>query len=278
MRYRRGRRNTGAPLSDSKVTVQPPTRRQRTSRRNSVSNQIETERAYGVLLYILSYEISAWLPSILLCLLAVLSSTTFGQTTTTKGATVPPDVHQLFLDDQSDRMGDRTVAPYGADVNSRDAMRRVEAKLLLGAGKITTAQDFHDAAYIFQHGDAADDYLLAHILAVEAIVKGDASSKWISAATLDRYLQAIGKSQIFGTQYSDKSYLYIVQHKNDPSAMTKPEAHEKGMTQEPYDRNLVADPLRLDFCVPDLAKQRVNLKEFESGSYPAGIIPPGCTR
>ena len=175
-------------------------------------------------------------------------------------------------------MGDRTAAPYGADVNSRDAMRRVEAKLLLGAGKITTAQDFHDAAYIFQHGDAADDYLLAHILAVEAIVKGDASSKWISAATLDRYLQAIGKSQIFGTQYSDKSYLYIVQHKNDPSAMTKPEAHEKGMTQEPYDRNLVADPLRLDFCVPDLAKQRVNLKEFESGSYPAGIIPPGCTR
>jgi hypothetical protein len=223
-------------------------------------------------------KLSRGFPSILLCLLAVLSSTTFGQTTTTKGATVPTDVHQLFLDDQSDRTGDRTVAPNGADVNSRDAMRRLEAKLLLGAGKITTAQDFHDAAYIFQHGDAADDYLLAHILAVEAIVKGDASSKWISAATLDRYLQAIGKSQIFGTQYSDKSYLYVVQHKNDPSAMTKQEAHEKGMTQEPYDRNLVADPLRLDFCVPDLAKQRVNLKEFESGSYPAGIIPPGCTR
>ncbi len=58
-----------------------------------------------------------------------------------------------------------------------------------------------------QHGDAADDYLLAHILAVEAIVKGDASSKWISAATLDRYLQAIGKSQIFGTQYLGFIYL-----------------------------------------------------------------------
>ncbi len=183
-------------------------------------------------------NLSRGFPSILLCLLAVLSSATFGQTTTTKRATVPTDVHQLFLDDQSDRTGDRTVALYGADVNSRDAMRRREAKLLLGAGNITTAHDFHDAAYIFQHGDAADDYFLAHILAVEAIVKGDTSSKWISAATLDRYLQAIGKGQIFGTQYSDKSYLYIVQHKNDPSAMTKPEAHEheKGMTQEPYDR------------------------------------------
>lgn len=217
-------------------------------------------------------------PSILLCLLVVLKSAALGQTTTPKGATVPTDIHQLFLDDQSDRTGDRTVAPYAADVNSRDAMRRVETRQLLANGKITTAQDFHDAAYIFQHGDRADDYLLAHVLAVEAIVKGDASSKWISAATLDRYLQAIGKSQIFGTQYSDKSYLYIVQHKNDPSAMTKPEAHEKGMTQEPYDRNLIADLLRLDFCVPDMAKQRVNLQEFESGKYPAGIIPPGCTR
>lgn len=212
------------------------------------------------------------------CLCTALSSAMFGQTASAVQAAIPPDVHHIYLDDQSDRSGDRTVAPYGPDVNSRDAARRGAVKVLLEAGKITTAQDFHDAAYIFQHGDSADDYLQAHILAVEAIVKGDSSSKWISAATLDRYLQAIGKSQVFGTQYLDKRYLYLMQHKNDPKALSKQGAKQKGKTQEPYDRSLIADPVRLDFCVPDVAKQRLNLREFEAGTYPAGIIPPGCTR
>ena len=53
---------------------------------------------------------------------------------------------------------------------------------------------------------------------------------------------------------------------------------EKGMTQEPYDRTLVPDALRNSFCVPNLAQQTLNLKEFEAGKYPDGIIPPGCTR
>jgi len=224
-------------------------------------------------------KLSYGLPLILSCLLAAICSIVLGQSAPTKPeATAPTDVHQLFLDDQSDRSGDRKVAPYGADVNSRDAVRRRATKLLIETGKIKSAQDFHDAAYIFQHGLEADDYLLAHILATEAIVKGDASSKWISAATLDRYLQEIGKGQIFGAQYSDKNYFYIVSHKNDPIALSKPEAHQNGMTQEPFDRTLVPDALRADFCVPDLEKQKVNLKEFESGNYPAGIIPPGCTR
>jgi len=191
---------------------------------------------------------------------------------------VPANIHQLFLDDQSDRNGDHNVAAYGSDVTSRDATRRAQTKVLIAAGKLKTSRDFHDAAYIFQHSDEANDYLLAHILAVEAVVKGDASSKWISAATLDRYLQAIGKSQVFGTQYSDKSYLYVLQHKDDPNLQNRPEVNEKGKTQEPYERDLVPDSLRNDFCVPDLAQQRVNLQVFESGSYPPGIIPPGCTR
>ena len=193
-------------------------------------------------------------------------------------AGVPTNIHQLFLDDQSDRTGNRTVALYGADVNTRDAMRRSELRKLLAIGAIRSAQDFHDAAYILQHSQEADDYLLAHILAVEAIIKGDVSSKWISAATLDRYLQSMGKSQVFGTQYSDKKYLYMIQHKNDPNVMRNPAAQGKGMTQEPYNRVLVPDALRNDFCVPNLETQNINLKEFEAGRSPAGIIPPGCSR
>jgi hypothetical protein len=198
-----------------------------------------------------------------------------------KKAQVPQGtaVHQLFLDDQRDR-GDTPAKSYPnpEDVNRRDAVRRSQVRQLLTSGALQSAQDFHDAAYIFQHGPVADDYLLAHILAVEAIVKGDASSKWIAASTLDRYLQAIGKGQVFGTQYPDKTFLYYWQHQGDLSAMNKPEAHEPGMMQQPYDEQLVPDALRKDFCVPSREQQQKNLKEFEASRYPDGIIPPGCTR
>jgi hypothetical protein len=50
------------------------------------------------------------------------------------------------------------------------------------------------------------------------------------------------------------------------------------MTQQPYDEKLMPDALRLDFCVPSQAQQELNLKEFEAGKYPKGILPPGCTR
>jgi hypothetical protein len=122
----------------------------------------------------------------------------------------------------------------------------------LAAGQLISALDFHDAAFIFQHGDTPDDYLLAHILAMEAVVKGDTSSKWIAAATLDRYLMTIGQKQVFGTQYPDNTYLYYLQHSNDPDLGEKIKAVPKGTTQQPYNDQLVPDTLRADFCVPAL--------------------------
>jgi hypothetical protein len=207
-------------------------------------------------------------------------STSFGQVTEKRkvASPIPPNIHQLFLDDQSDRSGDKNVAAYGNDVTTRDAKRRALTKELIATGQLKTSRDFHDAAYIFQHGDEANDYLLAHILAVEAVVKGDASSKWIAAASLDRYLQAIGKGQVFGTQYLDKRYLYVLKHKDEPNLQNRPEANEKGKTQEPYEKDIVPDSLRNDFCVPTLAQQKINLEVIESGNYPTSMIPPGCTR
>jgi hypothetical protein len=189
---------------------------------------------------------------------------------------VPTNIHQLFLDDQHERTVRGFAPAYGSNVNVRDAMRREEARSLLAAGELKTALDFHDASFIFQHGDSLDDYLLAHILAIEAIVKGDASSKWIAAATLDRYLQAIGQKQVFGTQYLSKNYLYFLQQKGDPNAMKSPEAKEKEMTQEPYDRALIPDSLRGDFCVPTQAAQATNLRELNAGQPMTSRLPPSC--
>jgi hypothetical protein len=206
---------------------------------------------------------------------AVVSPAQQAPVKTRPAVSAPSRIHQLFLEDQADRSGGKISD--GANVNQRDAARRAEVKKLLAAGEVRTAGDFHDAAYIYQHGIEASDYLLAHILAVEAVVKGDDSSKWISAATLDRYLQAIGQPQVFGTQYLDKRVAYFQAHKNEPQ-VPQPDPNVHGTTQEPFDRTLMPNALRHSFCVPGLEQQALNLKEFEAGGYPDGIIPKGCTR
>lgn len=129
---------------------------------------------------------------------------------------------------------------------------------LLQSGKLKTAEDFHDAAFIYQHGATADDYLLAHVLAMVAVRKGDGKSLWIAAASLDRYLRTTGQPQIFGTQYESKA--------GGPH------------TQEPYTRSLLPDQFRALFCVPSIEQQERNVAVFDSGKYPAEIVPPGCAR
>jgi hypothetical protein len=172
----------------------------------------------------------------------------------------PTEVHRLYLEDQEDRgagADGRESLPW-AEMEPRDRSRRERVHELLVASALKTGEDFHDAAFIYQHGQTSKDYLLAHVLAIVAIQKGDAKSLWISAATLDRYLFSIDQPQIFGTQYHSK--------KDSP------------VTQEPYDRELVPDALRLTVCVPSLDQQKKNLLEFNADRYPSGILPAGCTR
>lgn len=166
-------------------------------------------------------------------------------------------VHTLFLEDQRDR-ADGGLSPQSRELFKRDADRRKQVHAMLEAGSLKTGEDFHDAAYIYQHGQTPDDYLLAHILATVAVAKGDATSLWISAATLDRYLDSVHQPQVFGTQYRSNG---------------KPP-----FTQEPYSRDLIPDQLRVVYCVPSLDQQKENLSEFDAGKYPAGIVPKGCTR
>lgn len=171
--------------------------------------------------------------------------------------TVSSEVHQFYLEDQKDRGVGGESLPWDK-IEPRDRRRRARIHELLSAGALETAEDFHDAAFIYQHGQIPDDYLLGHVLAVVAVQKGDAKSVWISAATLDRYLNSIGQPQIFGTQYQSKG--------------------DSPVSQEPYSRVLIPDQLRAVFCVPSLDQQRKNLDDFKAGKYPAGILPPGCIR
>ena len=188
-------------------------------------------------------------------------------------------IDQMFLDDQAEVPAGKPGggAPITEEeFNERGEGRRLRIRAMLAKGEVQTGEDFHDAALLFQHGEDADDYLLAHILAVEAVIKGDDRSKWLAAATLDRYLQFINKPQVFGTQYPLDS--------NAPAQPTTEPVDPhvgrfKGRTQSPFNDQLMPDALRHDFCVPDLAQQKQNLARLNAGSYPSStMVPPGCKR
>jgi hypothetical protein len=139
-----------------------------------------------------------------------------------------PEMSAIFAADQADRgVNRKTKSAYVINwsvVSRADKKRRLAVRKIMTAGRLGTAKDFERAAYVFQHGQDPDDYLLAHVLAVVAVEKGDKDATWVSAATLDRYLGAIGRKQIFGTQF------FI--------------SKDAKVTQEPYDRGLISDSLR----------------------------------
>jgi hypothetical protein len=150
-----------------------------------------------------------------------------------------PEMTTMFDADQADRADWPNI-----DVNAvatRDAERREKTKAMLDTGKLRSGTDFYHAAFIFQHGLTANDYLFAHTLAVVAAARGRPDAAWIAAATLDRYLQTIGQKQIYGTQF--------LTPRNQP------------ITQDPYDRALVSDALREMLGVPPLADQETRLQE-----------------
>jgi hypothetical protein len=149
------------------------------------------------------------------------------------------EMKAIFDEDQRVRQGG-PLPPQ--TVVRTDAERREQTRKLLAAGALHTGKDYEEAAFVFQHGDSPNDYLLAHTLAMVAVSKGDATAIWIASATLDRYLQKIGQKQVFGTQYSVDA--------------------KRNWTQEPYDRELVTDALREKLGVPSQALQAKQLDAY----------------
>lgn len=157
------------------------------------------------------------------------------------GAASNVEMAAIFTADQADRK----VHPIDWKiVKPADAARRARTAQLLDAGALQTGDDFYDAAFIFQHGDTASDFMKAHLLAMVAISKGQTDAPWIAAATLDRYLQEIGRPQILGTQFTG----------NDDGKFT----------QEPYDRTVASDAMRQALQVPSLAEQEVERRRYEA--------------
>lgn len=151
-----------------------------------------------------------------------------------------PELAEMFDADQAARRGGRTDWSV---IEVKDRARRERVRELMAEGRVSSADDYWRAAFIFQHGDTPEDYLLAHALAVTSAGMGKGEATWIAAATLDRYLQAIGRPQVYGTQYQM--------------------APGQPVSQGDYDRDLIPDSVRVASGVPSLDQQAEHGRQFE---------------
>jgi len=152
------------------------------------------------------------------------------------------ELKKLYEEDQAER----TPAP-GKNIDwsalmLRDEARQQRVKQLVSAGNLAGGADYFHAAMVMQHSQELDDFLLAHDLCVIAISKGEQRAKWLAAASLDRFLVAIGRAQRFGTQ----------SRSNHPSRPPK---------LAPVDPS-VPDQLRRELNVPTLEEARAQERQM----------------
>lgn len=107
---------------------------------------------------------------------------------------------KLFKQDQRDRKNPNFETDWNT-IAKRDLIHRKLVIAKLKRSEIRSAKEFYVAAMIFQHGTCPEQYLFANVLARTAMDRGSVPAKWLYAATLDRYLLSIGKTQKYGTQY-----------------------------------------------------------------------------
>ena len=154
-----------------------------------------------------------------------------------------PALTNMYNVDQKAREGDHIDWPKLA---KEDDQRRKDVRLLLAAGEVRTGNDYYHAAMIFQHGQNPDEYLLAHVLAMDAVAQGSNEAKWLSAATLDRYLLSIWQPQVFGTQFRGLS-------------------GSGTMTQDRINADVATDSMRNATCVVSAAVQHQVLEKVNHG-------------
>lgn len=186
-----------------------------------------------------------------------------------RGVALADDGISMLPKEQADKL------PHYDDekeVPKRDEARRERARTLLAApGR--TGEEYYFAAFIFQHGQKADDYLFAHVLATQSIALGCRRAMWISAATLDRYLQQIGQKQVFGTQYHGENLAYYLEHQHDPDVLEKFKSMSDRQTLKPYASQIVPDSIRAEFCVPPLGLQQQHITDVKTGNAKPGDLP-----
>ena len=107
------------------------------------------------------------------------------------------ELKRIYDEDQGDREG----SGFKSGAVFRDRKRRMRVAEIFGEGCFKTAEDYSNAAMVFQHGERPEHFWQAFQWAKKAdSMGGDKSKKRMMALTVDRYLTSSGKKQLFGSQ------------------------------------------------------------------------------
>ena len=76
------------------------------------------------------------------------------------------ELQDLYESDQKDQNDESWNEATGSEFDRRQTVRRDRVMEIIEAGMLADLRDWDCAAMLLQHGDSADDYLLAHILSM----------------------------------------------------------------------------------------------------------------
>jgi hypothetical protein len=141
------------------------------------------------------------------------------------------ELQKLERADQSDRASGYNGIDWDT-VGKRDANRRARAMEILKSGDVRSAEDYLNAAIIFQHGETVDDTKLALALATTASRIDDTNmdAKLMTAQAMDRILVKRGKPQWYGTQFfKNKSTGKWEMYPTDPTMVTEAQREAMGI-------------------------------------------------
>ncbi len=111
------------------------------------------------------------------------------------------EIATLYRADQAERTPHPAhgSAEYRA-LRERDVVRQKRVRAILATGGTLKPSTQYQAAMILQHSDALADIWQAHELTRASAEAGYAPARWLTAASLDRWLMYQGRPQKFGTQ------------------------------------------------------------------------------
>ncbi len=116
-------------------------------------------------------------------------------------ANANPELLQLFRADQAGREQHPAFdSPEYHALFAADARRRQRVLEIVDAGQAITPPDYYYAALVLHHGGNLPEVWRAHTLANAAAAQGYRPARWLTAASLDRWLMMQGRPQKYGTQ------------------------------------------------------------------------------
>lgn len=160
--------------------------------------------------------------------------------------TLNAELSRLTAEDQKDRQAGDNID--WSVVGKRDAARLQRTREIAAQGGLKEADDYFNAALIFQHSDKTEDYATAHQWCLKAVELDPEhpAARWLAAATQDRWLMNQGKPQLYGTQFKKVNGKWIL-WEVDPA---------------------VTDEEREKWNVPALAESRKRAETMNAGLGP----------